>query len=88
MIIAEPRGVVSVEVALAFPALILVVGSVISVCRLAQTNIRLDSVTSIALHQCVLRPEGVDPETVAGVYKPPSMSRIQRLCKQSHGDIR
>ena len=40
-------------------------GSVISVCRLAQTNIRLDSVTSIALHQCVLRPEGVDPETVA-----------------------
>ena len=59
------RGVVSLEVALTFPALILLVGSAVSVCRLAHMNIRLDSVTAVALHDCVLRPDGVEPEAVA-----------------------
>ena len=51
------RGVVSVEVALAFPALILIVGSVVSICRLTHINIRLDRVSSMALHDCVLKPD-------------------------------
>ncbi len=59
------RGVVSTEVALAFPVLILIVGSAISIGRLAHVNIRLDSVAAIALHDCVLDPDGTDPETVA-----------------------
>ena len=48
------RGVAAVELALGLPILILIVGSVVSVGRIAHIKIKLDGMHTVALRTCAL----------------------------------
>ena len=58
------KGVAASELAIALPILVLVVGSVISIGRLAHLKLRLDSLSTQATRHCAM---GITGETVAQI---------------------